>query len=71
MSYEPPTLRYVGQLGADGSLPVVVCSCGCRSRVARNEAVGVNGKWARADHVGRLLDKMISPRQLALLLGSR
>jgi len=49
----------------------VMCACGCRTRVPRSEAAGVNGKWVRADHVGRLLDKMISPVQLALLLGGR
>lgn len=49
----------------------VVCSCGCGRRVPRSEAVGVNGKWARADHLNRVLDKLPSVRQLALLLGGR
>lgn len=49
----------------------VVCACGCGRRVARSEAVGVNGKWVRSEHLNRMLDKLPSPRQLALLLGGR
>lgn len=46
----------------------VVCACGCKRRVAKTDAVGINGKWALRDHFDRVLNQLPSPRQLALLL---
>lgn len=47
----------------------VLCCCGCRQRVLKSEAVGVNGRWAIVAHLSKALDRTVpKPRQIELLL---
>ena len=47
----------------------VSCCCGCGRRVERTKAVGINGRWAIAEHLSRALDRTtLKPKQIELLL---